>query len=81
MTNTQIAEVFEQVADLLEFRGANPFRIRAYRSGARAIRDLTESVASIVADTSRQLTEISGIGKDLAAKCEHERARTWWLEP
>ena len=42
MTNAEIADVFDQVADLLEFQGANPFRIRAYRKGARAIRDLPE---------------------------------------
>ncbi len=69
MNNSQIAEIFVQVADLLEFEGSNPFRIRAYRSGARAIAGLSESVASIVADPSRELTDIQGIGKDLAAKC------------
>lgn len=69
MTNAQIAEVFEQLADLLEFQGANTFRVRAYRNGARAIRDLPESVASILAD-ERDLTAIEGIGKGVAEKCE-----------
>ncbi len=69
MTNAKLANVFEQVADLLEFQGANPFRIRAYRSGARTIRDLPEPVAGILADETRQLTDIDGIGKDLAEKC------------
>jgi len=69
MTNAQIAAVFEQVADLLEFKGANPFRIRAYRNGARAIRDLPESVASIVAEDPKRLMEIDGIGKAVAEKC------------
>ena len=50
MTNSQIADVLDEVADLLEFTGANAFRVRAYRNGARAIRDLPESVAAIVAD-------------------------------
>ena len=68
MTNAQIADNFELVADLLEFQGANPFRIRAYRSGARTIRHLDASVASQLAD-GHDLTEIKGIGKDLAAKC------------
>ena len=40
MNNVQIADSFDQVADLLEFQGANPFRIRAYRNGARTLRDL-----------------------------------------
>ncbi|MBI2826182.1 MAG: DNA polymerase/3'-5' exonuclease PolX [Planctomycetia bacterium] len=68
MKNAQIADVFEQVADLLEFQGANPFRLRAYRNGARAIRDLPEPVDKLVKDEERDLTEIPGIGKDLAEK-------------
>ena len=68
MTNAKIATVFEQVADLLEFKGSNPFRIRAYRNAARTIHDLPESMAEIVADRDRSLTEIAGIGKDLAEK-------------
>ena len=69
MNNAQIAEVFEEIADLLEFKGANPFRLRAYRNGSRAIRNLTESLASVV-EAGQALTDIDGIGKDLAAKIE-----------
>jgi DNA polymerase (family 10) len=68
MTNPEIADVFERIADLLEFQGANPFRTRAYRNAARTIHDLSESAADIVADPERSLTEIEGIGKDLAEK-------------
>ena len=68
MTNRDIAAVFEQVADLLEFQGANPFRIRAYRNGARKIASLDESLLTILSDESRQLTDLEGIGKDLADK-------------
>lgn len=68
MTNREIAAVFEQVADLLEFQDANPFRVRAYRNCARKIADLSEPVAAIVEDPSRQLTDLEGIGKDLAEK-------------
>lgn len=68
MTNREIASVFEQVADLLEFEGANPFRIRAYRNGARRIAELTEPIAAIAADSDRDLTDLDGIGKDLADK-------------
>ena len=68
MTNHEIAAVFEQIADLLEFQGANPFRVRAYRNAARTIHDLPESAADIVADPKRSLTDIEGIGKDLAEK-------------
>ncbi|HUT10007.1 MAG TPA: DNA polymerase/3'-5' exonuclease PolX [Thermoguttaceae bacterium] len=68
MTNPEIAAVFEQIADLLEFQGANPFRIRAYRNAARKIKDLPQSAAEIVADPDRALTDVEGIGKDLAEK-------------
>ena len=70
MTNAQIAEVFEQLADLLEFQDANAFRVRAYRNGARAIRDLAESVASIVADRWQNLMDIDSVGKGVAEKCK-----------
>jgi DNA polymerase (family 10) len=68
MTNPEIADTFDSVADILEFQGANPFRVRAYRNAARTIRDLPESMAEIVADPQRALTDIEGIGKDLAEK-------------
>ncbi len=68
MTNPDVSAVFEQVADLLEFQGTNPFRIRAYRNAARRIRDLPQAVADIIADADRKLTDVEGIGKDLAEK-------------
>ncbi len=68
MTNVEIAAVFEHIADLLEFQGANPFRVRAYRNAARTIHDLTESAEEMAADPKRSLTDIEGIGKDLAEK-------------
>jgi len=68
MTNREIVAVFEQLADLLEFQGANLFRIRSYRNGARKIADLSEPLSAIVADEERQLTAIEGIGKTLAEK-------------
>ncbi|MCG8583477.1 MAG: helix-hairpin-helix domain-containing protein, partial [Pirellulales bacterium] len=68
MTNARIAEIFDEIADLLEFQGANAFRGRAYRRVGRAVHDLAESVESIIADDERDLTAIDGIGKDTAAK-------------
>lgn len=68
MTNAEIAAVFEQIADLLEFQGANPFRVRAYRTAARNIGELTEPLAEIVAAGDKDLTELPGIGRDLAEK-------------
>jgi len=68
MTNVRIAENFDQIADLLEFEGANPFRVRAYRNAARVVRDLPDAVTAILADPQRTLTDIEGIGNDLADK-------------
>ena len=70
MNNKRVAETFGQIADLLEFQGANPFRTRAYRNGAKTIAELPESIGAIVQDASRKLTDFDGIGKDLAAKIE-----------
>lgn len=71
MTNAQIAAAFDEIADLLEFQGANPFRVRAYRNAARTIGDLGEPLAALAADKSRALTDIDGIGDDLASKILH----------
>jgi DNA polymerase (family 10) len=68
MTNAEIADAFDEMAEILDFQGANPFRVRAYRNGARTIRDHAESLASIVADDAQRLLGIQGIGKDLADK-------------
>lgn len=70
MDNGKIASLLEEMADLLEFRGENPFRIRAYRNGAKAIKDLTESVAGVLADPMRRLDSIPGIGKTLVDKAK-----------
>ncbi len=68
MDNSAIADAFEEMAELLEFRGENPFRIRAYRDGAKAIRELDEPLAVILEDDSRDLVSLPGIGKTLAEK-------------
>lgn len=67
--NVEIAEIFREVADLLEIDDANPFRVRAYRNAARAIETLPRSAHTLVAE-GEDFTEISGIGEDLAAKIE-----------
>ena len=68
MTNADVAALFDRLADLLEYEGENSFRIRAYRSAARTIADQVESLDAIRADGERSLTDLEGIGRDLAAK-------------
>ncbi|MFO0700852.1 MAG: DNA polymerase/3'-5' exonuclease PolX [Nitrospira sp.] len=65
--NADVAGVFEEIADLLEIEGSNPFRIRAYRNAARTLRDLPREVG-LMLDEGEDLTELPGIGEDLAAK-------------
>ena len=68
MINQQIARIFNEMADLLEIRGENPFRIRAYRRAAQNIDGLPRDVAQMAED---EILEIPGIGKDLAGKVRH----------
>ena len=68
MQNPDIARLFDEVADLLEIQDANPFRVRAYRNAARTIRDFPEPIADLVRAGTKNLTDIPGIGDDLAEK-------------
>src|SRR5256885_778860 len=68
MQNPDIARLFDEVADLLEIQDANPFRVRAYRNAARTIRDFPEPIADLVRAGTKDLTDIPGIGDDLAEK-------------
>ncbi len=65
MENLAIARIFSEIADLLEIKSENPFKIRAYRNAAETITHATERLASC---TEEQLRAIPGVGKDLAAK-------------
>ena len=67
--NADVAAIFDEIADLLEIENANPFRIRAYRNAARIIRDLSRAVSAMV-QGGEDLTELPGIGADLAAKIQ-----------
>lgn len=67
--NTEIANIFRKVADLLDIQGANQFRVRAYRNAARTIQGLSHPIGKMLEDDD-DLTDIPGIGKDLAGKIE-----------
>lgn len=67
LVNADVAAVFSQIADLLEVQGANPFRIRAYRTAARNVGELGRSLASMIA-AGEDLDALPGIGADLAGK-------------
>jgi DNA polymerase (family 10) len=65
--NNEIADIFDEIADLLELQQENPFRIRAYRTAARTLRGLQREAAESLAK-GEDLAELPGIGKDLAGK-------------
>jgi DNA polymerase (family 10) len=65
--NEEIAHAFDEIADLLEIEEANPFRVRAYRNAARSLRVLGRELSDLVA-AGEDLTQLPGIGRDLAAK-------------
>lgn len=66
MDKKEIAEVFEEIGALLELKSENPFRVRAYYNAARMIDGLQEDLGALIKE--ERLTDIKGIGKDLAAK-------------
>ena len=67
VSNDEIAQLFARYATLLEIQGANVFRVRAYQNAARVVESLPRSVADMLRD-NQDLTELEGIGVDLAAK-------------
>lgn len=67
MKNTEIAGIFNNIADLLDIKGDNPFRIRACRKAAFTLATLGKDVLSLSSD---ELMKMPGIGRDLAAKTE-----------
>jgi DNA polymerase (family 10) len=65
--NSDVSDIFNRIADLLEIKGENLFRIRAYRNAARTVGGLSKSVSDLV-ENGKDLSVLPGIGKDLAEK-------------
>ncbi len=68
MKNQEIARIFNEIADLLEIKGDNPFRIRAYRRAALNIEGISTSIENL---TKEEMLKIPGIGQDLSDKIEN----------
>lgn len=77
MTNREIADLFEKIADMLAIRGDNVHRIAAYRRAAESVRGLSRDINTIAAEG--KLTAIAGVGATLAEKIE-ELLETGGLE-
>jgi DNA polymerase (family 10) len=65
--NKDIASIFNELADLLDIKGENQFRIRSYRNAARTISDLSENLADIAED-EKKLSALPGIGSSITKK-------------
>src|SRR5215831_10692580 len=66
MDTLRIVQILDEMGTLLELRGENPFRCRAYHNAAQALRGLPNDLAPMIADGS--LSEVPGIGETMLAK-------------
>jgi DNA polymerase (family 10) len=67
MKNQEVARIFGEMADILEIKGENPFRVRAYRRAAQNIEGFPKDVSEV---SRADLMKVPGIGEDLAGKIE-----------
>lgn len=68
MHNSEIAQIFQDIADILEIKEENPFRVRAYQKVVRTLESLPEEVEKIY--QRGELRNIPGVGEGLAKKIE-----------
>jgi DNA polymerase (family 10) len=68
MRNSEVAQLLYNISELLEIKGENAFKIRAYAKAARAIEGLTEDIEKIAKE--KRLKEIPGVGESIAEKIE-----------
>ena len=65
-TNAKIASIFNNIGNMLDILGDNPFKIRAYKNASKTVQMLDVDIKEFAEEG--RLTEIKGIGKDLASK-------------
>jgi len=68
MKNREIADLFDQIADILELLGENTFKVASYHKASRVVGDLTEDVA--VLSQEGKLRGLPGVGESIAGKIE-----------
>lgn len=68
MDNKKIAEVFGEIADILEIKGESFFRVNAYRKGALVVSNYPKPLADLVSKNPQELDNVPGLGKALKAK-------------
>lgn len=82
MDNQKIAQIFQEIADILEIQGENRFRVLAYQKAAQNILDMPHDLKDIYQQDPKKLLELPGIGKDLASKIEEliKTGKCEWYE-
>lgn len=70
MDNQRIAQVFQEIGDILEIQDANRFRVMAYHKAAQNIGEMAEELKDLYTGEAKGLEKLPGIGKDLALKIE-----------
>ncbi|MFQ5736891.1 MAG: DNA polymerase/3'-5' exonuclease PolX [Thermodesulfobacteriota bacterium] len=68
MENSEIARIFDEIADMLEIKGGDRFRIRSYRNAAMVVEGLSESLRGLYGQGEGRLEGIPGIGQSTRAK-------------
>jgi len=68
MDKKEIVEVLERIGTMMEIKGENPFKVRAYFSGARTLQTMEEDLGTVIGE--ERLGEVPGIGKALTEKIE-----------
>jgi DNA polymerase (family 10) len=68
MDKKDISEILDRIGTMLEIKGENPFKVRAYFSGARTLQTMQEDLGEVI--ESGKLGEVPGIGKALTEKIE-----------
>jgi DNA polymerase (family 10) len=66
MKNAAVADMFDKMADIMEIKGENAFRVNSYRNVARVVRDLTEDIEHV--HKEGRLLDLAGVGKSSAEK-------------
>ncbi len=68
MRNSEVAGLLYNISELLEIKGENPFKIRAYAKAARAIEGMVEDIEKVASE--KRLKDIPGVGESIAEKIE-----------
>lgn len=66
MTNQELAQIFDHIADILDIQGENPFKVRAYKKAAQTLENLTTQITSV--EELERLGKLPGIGEAITKK-------------